>query len=70
MLADKVQRVLNCLTEVQRCPNCAIRIRFGDLDCPRCGADLEHGLLLLAERVVEAVMGPESPEAPDVGGRP
>lgn len=71
MLADKVQQVLNCLTEIQRCPNCGIRIRFGDLDCPRCGADLEQGLLLLAERVVQVVMGTDThPGAPGAGGRP
>ena len=52
---ERVQKVLNGLTEIQRCPNCGIRIRFGDLDCPHCGTDLEEGLRRLAERLVEEI---------------
>ena len=36
-----VSRVIAALSEIRACPNCGTRIRFGDLDCPHCGLDLE-----------------------------
>lgn len=36
-----VSRILTFLSEARSCNNCGTRIRFGDIDCPHCGADLE-----------------------------
>ncbi len=57
---QQVQTVLNSLSEVHGCPQCGTRFRFGDLDCPHCGADLEQGLHDWAEKLVDAIMGCES----------
>ena len=50
---EQIQKVVNFLAEVPTCAQCGTRIRFGDLDCPHCGADLEEGLRLWAERLID-----------------
>jgi hypothetical protein len=49
---DQIQKVVNSLAEIKGCAQCGTRIRFGDLDCPHCGADLEDDLRQWAERLV------------------
>ncbi|MDA1188819.1 MAG: hypothetical protein O2854_03980 [Chloroflexi bacterium] len=44
---------LSSLAEVQECPNCSTRIRYGDLDCPHCGYDLDDQQHAWAERLIE-----------------
>ena len=48
----QIQTLLNSLAQIDGCARCGTRLRFGDLDCPHCGADLEDGLRNWAERVV------------------
>ena len=41
---DRVRVILNALSEVRSCEQCGTRVRFGDLDCPHCGMDLDDEL--------------------------
>ena len=52
---DRVQILLNGLSEVLGCRQCGTRLRFGDMDCPHCGADLEDDLREWAERVLRSL---------------
>ena len=49
---DQIQKVLTNLADVQACESCGTRFRFGDLECPHCGADLEEYLRLWAEELI------------------
>ena len=53
---DQIQKVVNSLYEVEACNRCGTRLRFGDLDCPRCGADIEDNLRDWAERLVDDLL--------------
>jgi hypothetical protein len=52
---DQIRTVLNCLAEVQACGRCGTRFRFGDVDCPHCGEDLEDVLRQWAEQLLDAL---------------
>ena len=41
---EHMQIVLTRLGEAFRCRRCGTAIRFGDYECPHCGADLEDDL--------------------------
>ena len=49
---DQIGKVLSSLAEIVACRWCGTRIRFGDLECPHCGADLEDELQKWAERLL------------------
>ena len=49
--------VLNSIATYPGCSRCGTRIRFGDIDCPHCGHDLEDGLHQWAERLVDEILG-------------
>ena len=49
---SQIQKVMSNLSEVQACANCGTRIRFGDLECPHCGGDLEDYLRQWAEGLI------------------
>jgi len=38
---EQIRIVMNALAGVQSCGECGTRFRFGDLDCPHCGAELD-----------------------------
>ena len=48
-----IQKILNRLAEIRNCGTCGTSLRFGDLDCPHCGADIEDALRLWAERLLD-----------------
>ena len=50
---SQIQMVLTNLAEFQACANCGTRFRFGDLECPHCGADLEEYLRHWAEELID-----------------
>ena len=50
---DQIREVLSSLAEVVACRWCGTRIRFGDFECPHCGADLEDDLHQWAERLMD-----------------
>ena len=56
---EQVRVILNALSEVQSCPNCGTRFRFGDLDCPHCGADLDEELRAWALDLLGRLKAPE-----------
>ena len=41
-IEQQIQAVLTALSQVLACANCGARFRFGDLDCPHCGAELDE----------------------------
>ncbi len=51
---EQLFRVLNILGETVVCAEDGTRLRYGDYECPHCGADLEERLSHLAERLIEA----------------
>ncbi|MBI4339480.1 MAG: hypothetical protein HY680_05955 [Chloroflexi bacterium] len=54
MASDReILSVLNSLAEVQVCPQCETRLRFGDRECPHCGRDMDEALRQWASRLVE-----------------
>ena len=48
-----VSLVIAALSEIRACPDCSTRIRFGDIDCPHCGFDLDDGQREWAARLVD-----------------
>ena len=52
---EEVQKVVNALAEHVGCPQCETRLRFGDLECPHCGVDLEDHLRGWAGRLLDAL---------------
>ena len=48
----QIQKVLTNLSEFQSCTSCGTRFRFGDVECPHCGADLEEYLRQWAEQLI------------------
>ena len=53
---NQVTAVLNILTsEVLSCPTDGTRLRYGDYECPHCGADLDDYLQAFAAYVVDSV---------------
>ena len=60
-MADQelIDVVVGWLAEMRVCPQCATRIRFGDYDCPHCGADLEDALREWAGSLVDDLQAKE-----------
>ena len=56
---DLIDAVVEWLAEMRVCPQCATRIRFGDYECPHCGADLEEALREWAGRLIAEVRSGE-----------
>ena len=52
---EQIQIVLNALANPQNCPECGVRVRFGDLECPRCGEDIYDELKAWAEELINEV---------------
>jgi PHP family Zn ribbon phosphoesterase len=50
---EQIQIVLTSLAEIQACTQCGTRFRFGDLDCPHCGSDLDEYLRQWAEELLD-----------------
>ena len=52
---DQIQAVLNKLADIQACRQCGTALRFGDYECPHCGADLEEDLRRWAEELIDGL---------------
>ncbi|MBM3941423.1 MAG: hypothetical protein FJ316_00570 [SAR202 cluster bacterium] len=50
---QQIQLVIMSLARFRACQNCGTRFRFGDLDCPHCGLDLEPCLRDWAAALLE-----------------
>ena len=56
---EDVSRVIEALAEIRACGDCGTRIRFGDLDCPHCGLDLDDAQRDWAARLVDRIRARE-----------
>ncbi len=54
---EQIQIVLNALANPLSCPECGVRVRFGDLECPRCGEDIYDDLKAWAQAIIDEVCG-------------
>ena len=52
---EQLQIVMNALADAIPCPSCGVRVRFGDLECPRCGEDIYDDLKAWAEQLIDEV---------------
>jgi predicted amidophosphoribosyltransferase len=50
---EQIRTVINALADVQSCSQCGTRFRFGDLDCPHCGAELDDHIRQWAEELLD-----------------
>lgn len=50
---DQIVIVLTSLYEIVACGRCGTRIRFGDVECPHCGRDVDDELRRWAERLLD-----------------
>ena len=48
----KIATVLNQLSQVIGCDNCGTRLRFGDVECPHCGTDIDPALIRWAQELI------------------
>ena len=53
----QIQAAFRIISERPECRECRISLRFGDLDCPHCGADIEEQMQDWAARLVDAITG-------------
>lgn len=51
----KTQIIVNSLYELPPCGECAMRLRFGDYECPRCGYDIDDDLHRWAEELLRKI---------------
>ena len=54
-MKDQIAKVLGSLDEIQACQWCGTRLRFGDSECPHCGADIEEVLEAWAIRLLDSL---------------
>lgn len=52
---EQIQKVINSLYAIPSCQECGARFRFGDIDCPHCGEDLEETLREWAIRLIDTI---------------
>lgn len=52
---EQIRVILNGLFDFPGCPECGTRMRFGDYECPKCGADLDDDLRSWAEKLVDEI---------------
>ena len=52
----QIQKVIQGLSERLACRHCETRLRFGDMDCPHCGADIEDDIREWAARLVDGII--------------
>ena len=48
----KIATVLNQLSQGIGCDNCGTRLRFGDVECPHCGTDIDPVLIRWAQELI------------------
>ena len=45
--SNPTQAIISSLDEIPNCHSCGVRLRSGDYECPKCGADFYDSLELL-----------------------
>ena len=56
----QIQTAFRIVSERPECRGCRINLRFGDLDCAHCGADIEEEMREWAIRLVDTIVALES----------
>ena len=51
----QIQAAFRIIAERPECRDCRISLRFGDLDCPHCGSDIEEQMQDWAARLVDTI---------------
>lgn len=49
---QQISLILNALNSFRGCAKCGARIRFGDLECPKCGDDIYDDLCDWASNLI------------------
>lgn len=52
---EQIHRIVSRLADVVACDRCGTRLRFGDVECPHCGADVEEPLRRFAESLAQDI---------------
>ena len=55
----QIQTVFRILSERPECRGCRINLRFGDMDCAHCGAEIDDQMREWAASLVDALTGPD-----------
>ena len=50
---DQIAKAMSSLGKVLGCQQCGTRLRFGDLECPHFGADVEDCIRALAITLID-----------------
>ena len=50
---EQISDIVHHMHGMIHCHECGVRIRYGDIYCPRCGADIEELLRAWARRLVD-----------------
>ena len=61
MSEEQVARVVAAASQVVACAVCETRLRFGNRECPHCGADVEEVLRAWARRLLAALADSQAP---------
>ena len=56
----QIQAVFRILGERPECRECRISLRFGDLDCAHCGAEIDEEMRAWAGRLIDEVLALET----------
>lgn len=59
---EQAGKIFGHMAEPIYCHECGVRIRFGDYDCPRCGADIEELLRAWARQLLQIIGADEAAE--------
>ena len=54
---EKISVILNHASQVLACNNCGTRLRFGDVECPHCGTDIDTVIIAWARELIELLEG-------------
>lgn len=53
---DQIQAVMFRIGDVNPCNTCGTALRYGDYECPHCGADMEDHLRQWSRDLVDEVL--------------
>ena len=62
---EQISNIVRNMDGMIHCHECGVRIRYGDIDCPRCGADIEELLRAWARQLFDTLMAKVNERAPE-----
>ena len=54
-IKENISKVMTFLYQTKNCLSCGVRIRFGDIDCPHCGDELEDLYIEWATKLLRSL---------------